>query len=373
MKSNLLFLILFYSILLSNAQDIPENNLYFGQTPPTDTPEKFAPDFITGYVHGRIAISPNGDEIFWVTNPSTERIYDSTYKDGSWSSTALAPFTQNKLSNNHGNPTFSPDGNRIYFYSDMSGGLGSIDTWYAERTNNGWTQPINVGEPYNTPNIDFSPLFTNTGNAYYLGYSGSYATVGLKYTFNDNIFSSPTSMEILPEYGPWLSLFYSAEDDYVVFAKGENSDLYVRFKDSEGNWGTPISLGDKINSDQWERFPVVSPDGKYLFFTRGGSSVSNLYWVSTQVIENLRIPNSTNLLLNEKDIKIYPNPASHEIRIEGLSTKNTGYQLIKMDGSIQKQGMLKSTSIDISNFTPGIYLLRFDFKNTSFTKQVIIQ
>jgi hypothetical protein len=96
-------------------------------------------------------------------------------------------------------------------------------------------------------------------------------------------------MDIIPEYGPWWTIFVSPDEDHLIFAGGsDDADLYIRFKNNEGQWGTPINMGGKINTKQWERFPVVSPDGKYLFFTRGGSDTSNVFWVSTAVIDSLK-------------------------------------------------------------------------------------
>jgi|TARA_R110000868_G_scaffold32617_6_gene118764 hypothetical protein len=68
------------------------------------------------------------------------------------------------------------------------------------------------------------------------------------------------------------------------------SDIYVYFKKKDGTWTKPINLGGSVNSNFPETVPSVTPDGKYLFFSRyneeGG--LSNFYWVSTDVIENLR-------------------------------------------------------------------------------------
>ena len=50
----------------------------------------------------------------------------------------------------------------------------------------------------------------------------------------------------------------------------------------------PEIFAPGIITREWERFPVVSPDGKYLFFTRGGSDKSNLFWVSTKIIDDLK-------------------------------------------------------------------------------------
>ena len=45
-------------------------------------------------------------------------------------------------------------------------------------------------------------------------------------------------------------------------------DLFVSYRRDEGGWGQPFSLGEGINTDQHEFCPMVTPDGKYLFFSR---------------------------------------------------------------------------------------------------------
>ncbi len=51
-------------------------------------------------------------------------------------------------------------------------------------------------------------------------------------------------------------------------------------------------MGDKINTDAVEGGPIVTPDGKYLFFGRnmGSDKYENvdIFWVDAQIIETLR-------------------------------------------------------------------------------------
>ena len=58
-------------------------------------------------------------------------------------------------------------------------------------------------------------------------------------------------------------------------------------KTNDDKWGDPINMGDKINTSTRERFPMVSPDGKYFFFMRH-TETQDFFWVSTEVIENLK-------------------------------------------------------------------------------------
>ena len=87
-------------------------------------------------------------------------------------------------------------------------------------------------------------------------------------------------------------------EKYIIFAAKHESgfgdiDLYISFKTEEDKWGTPINMGDKINTKTRERFPVVSPDGKYLFFMRH-TETQDFFWVSTELIENLKTQSKSN-------------------------------------------------------------------------------
>lgn len=110
MKKILFFVMAVIMTNISTAQPV-----YFGQTPPGNIPKVFAPGIISGYVHGRIAISPKGDEIFWVVNPSTERIFYSKIENGIWSKPALTDFVKDNLIVNNGGVAFSPDGKKLFF------------------------------------------------------------------------------------------------------------------------------------------------------------------------------------------------------------------------------------------------------------------
>ena len=70
-----------------------------------------------------------------------------------------------------------------------------------------------------------------------------------------------------------------------------NGDLYISFRDRYGEWTEAIHMGDRINSEHFEYCPSVSPDGKFLFFTRRDSSQDrkgDIYWMDAGIIEELR-------------------------------------------------------------------------------------
>ncbi len=76
------------------------------------------------------------------------------------------------------------------------------------------------------------------------------------------------------------------DEDYVVFHSDRpggfgGSDLYISLADGLGGWTAPRNLGPIINSSKNDTVPYLSPDHKYLFFSREDTSTdTNIYWVS---------------------------------------------------------------------------------------------
>jgi Tol biopolymer transport system component len=91
-----------------------------------------------------------------------------------------------------------------------------------------------------------------------------------------------------------MSTFIAPDESYLIFSSADrkyglgNADLYICYKKSNGKWTTPMNLGSKINSPSEEFCPMISKDGKYLFFLSFRSGKSYPYWVSAKIIEELR-------------------------------------------------------------------------------------
>ena len=65
-------------------------------------------------------------------------------------------------------PAISPDGNTLYFISDMPGGLGEKDIWKVTRGEGGsWSEPVNLGEEINTPGNELYPYVHRDGTLYF--------------------------------------------------------------------------------------------------------------------------------------------------------------------------------------------------------------
>ncbi|HSG27216.1 MAG TPA: hypothetical protein VLA34_01960, partial [Candidatus Krumholzibacterium sp.] len=86
--------------------------------------------------------------------------------------------------------------------------------------------------------------------------------------------------------------FIAPDESYLIFnsrrpgGAGEG-DLYVSYRLDDGSWTEAVNL-EALNTPYGDWGATVSPDGKYLFFTRNMTGNGDIYWVSTDIIEELR-------------------------------------------------------------------------------------
>lgn len=289
-------IILLFSILAfsSNCYSHDEFSVlqgpYLGQKQPGLIPEIFAPGIVS--VKGRfdfgMSFSPDLDEIYFSVQPKsgTADIYFSKIEDKKWKSLQKANFTKGQKAGEM-EPFVTADGKRIYF-TGYSSGFSDEEIWYVDRLGNGWSNAIKLDSPINDDDV-MNLTQAKNGDVFYDNRSKR----KMYSSFSKNG-GFPEVQEVVVEIGSHP--FISSSQDYLLVQaqnnedKKRNSDIYVYFKEKDGTWTKPINLGNTVNSNFHERVPGVTPDGKYLFFSRynekGG--ISDLYWVSTEVIENVR-------------------------------------------------------------------------------------
>jgi tetratricopeptide (TPR) repeat protein/cell division septation protein DedD len=86
------------------------------------------------------------------------RIYLANVKtDDEWGKPT--PFKYNKPEQyNTGYPCLSPDGQTLYFASDMAGGQGGFDLYVCKKEGNEWGEPQNLGNTVNTAGDEIAPF-----------------------------------------------------------------------------------------------------------------------------------------------------------------------------------------------------------------------
>lgn len=260
-----------------------QTDSYLGQEPPGSTAKPFAPGMLSkeGWVLGG-DFGPDSKE-FYMVNPN-QGGYDAQVivfrKDGrTWS--------QHKFLQTH-----STDSNRLYSKNK-----------FIERTETGWSEMKSIGPLFEREDWGIMRVSASKMGTYVFDDYKSNDVIRIS-RIKDGQREAPKLLGKEINVGKWTAHPNIAPDESYLIWDSEreggygDSDIYVTFRQPDGSWGKAINLGDKVNTVHADFSSWITPDGKYLFFWRtedkikaDGSTyrVSGKYWVSTQVIEDLRL------------------------------------------------------------------------------------
>jgi hypothetical protein len=177
----------------------------------------------------------------------------------------------------------APNGNELYFEDD-----DSKHVLKSVRTKDGWTTPaVAYEEPFGM--YGFTP--TKSGTFYISTDSDAEdQKSGITQSFSTMKMSQagPKVQSLgvpLNEPGVNSDFFIAPDEPYMIVSAKETKtsecELYISFRKADTTWTVPVSLGPKINDGLAHRWAAyVTPDSKYLFYTRGTSAKdSAIYWV----------------------------------------------------------------------------------------------
>ena len=289
-------------VLLGNAQqgDSPVlKGPYLGQKTPGMTPELFARGIVsTDRIEFGNTFSPDGREFYFTRfadeNKLATILFVKTANDR-WVNPHVAPFSGNY---SDVDPAFSHDGRQLYFSSNRPlKGAGEpkedYDIWVVNRTESGWSEPVNPGFSVNSEKDEFAPSVAQNGTIYFAsnrqggwGQMDFYCSVWL-----EGKFGKPENL------GAAINTKYREGDGFIspdgsfflfsAFVPGNlgSGDLYISYKGKNGQWTRARSLGSGINSAGNEFTPAVTADGKYLFFASDRTGNDDIYWVDMESVD----------------------------------------------------------------------------------------
>jgi len=274
---------------------------YLGQKPPGTTPQVFAPGIVSTDAHEfSCSFTPDGKEFYFTRSESMQSptlIMFSKYIDGIWTPPSPAPFNDTSGARSGGmsfEPVVTPDGRRLYFSSDRPfpgqsgpGGPPMLNIWYVEREGDRWSEPKFPGPPFNPMKTMFISM-TKTGTIYTADISGGMGKDRIAVTrLKDGVYQPLEILGAPVNLGPINQYPHVAPDEsYLIFSRrdapGGAGALFISFRAPDGSWGEPrrIDLGP-LSAGQG----MISPDGKYLFFTAGERRKGDIYWVEAAFLK----------------------------------------------------------------------------------------
>lgn len=135
-------------------------------------PQTIDSELNSEYDEGACTFSPDGKTMYLTqckTDPSYPRfatISSAQRSDASWGKPTEIAISRDTLSA-YAHPAVSPDGQWLYFVSNMPGGIGGYDIWRAELSGNSIVAIENLGEPVNTAGDEMFPTFRPNGDLYF--------------------------------------------------------------------------------------------------------------------------------------------------------------------------------------------------------------
>jgi len=299
---------------------------YLGQTPPGDSALLFAPGFISTALYSRdIAMTPDGNEIYFcVSTMGLNLIFFTRQIEGKWTEPAIAPFIS-EFDYLYYEPHISPDGSRMFFLSNrppVEGKKMNEDIWVVDRMGDSWGKPYNLGYPICTEDAEYFPSTTRNGTLYFSRQKeGEQTTCIYRSALKEGKYQEPEKLGPQVNCGTSrYNAFIDPDEKFIIVpAMGMSdsrggTDYYIVFRDKNGNWQSPVNMGDRINTPSGREYsPYISPDGRYFFFMssktfKGNESSpadlsytdllaqqcgplngnASIYWINTAFIDRLK-------------------------------------------------------------------------------------
>ncbi len=141
-------------------------------------PQRMKGDAVTKYHEGTLTFTPDNKKVLFTRNNYIDnkvkasddkivklKIYESEVEGRTWKNDKNFAFNNDEYSVGH--PALTPDGNTLYFVSDMPGGYGMTDIYVTKKEGDSWGIPKNLGPDINTEGREMFPYVDKDGELYF--------------------------------------------------------------------------------------------------------------------------------------------------------------------------------------------------------------
>lgn len=284
LKQALPFVLL--AILFANCEKNSKSLIHYPQPLPQDRPFIFLKDLVSKEdLDFNTTFSPDGKTFYFSRSVNRKyHIMETSWNDNSWSEPIISPLFDTTYSNT--DPFFDAEGS-LYFISNrpstISDQTDDYDIYKMEKGASGLLPAKPITE-INSDSIEYYVSVAKNGNIYFASYiSGNldlYKSVKVGSTYE-----KPILLRELNSESEDHDAFIAPDESYIIFAStrkgglGE-ADLYFS-KNEDGQWTTPVNLGNNINTATYDYCPYITPDNEFFFY----SSDFDVKWIGTDFLK----------------------------------------------------------------------------------------
>lgn len=135
-------------------------------------PELFLNQNMDGsFEDGTFSMTSDGKTVYFTrtryekSQPMAAEIWMTQSMGGRWSEPVEVEMGPDSVVFAH--PALTPDGNTMYFVSDMKGSIGGKDIWKVDKHGDSWGTPVNLGTEINTEGDELFPYIRENGVLYF--------------------------------------------------------------------------------------------------------------------------------------------------------------------------------------------------------------
>lgn len=268
--------------------------------------------------------------------PPQEDFFTSEFGPEGWEK--AQPVIDINTLENEGAQSLSADGNLLFFTAcNRPGGMGSCDIYYSVRKEGRWSKAINAGAPLNTSSWEAQPSISSDGRFLYfsssrpggkgqkdiwrvelldIGQNGKIKW-GTPVNLGDSI-NTPGN-ETSPFVHAGNRNFYFASDYHIGLG---GFDLFMSEILGDSVFSSPRNLGYPINTVNDEQGLHISADGLTAFFSSARDSLSGLDIYSFELDESVRPHPATYVKATVSDVE-NGNPLAAEVVLVNLARNKT--------------------------------------------------
>ena len=252
----------------------------------TAAPEVFAPGIISGPEHDSApAFTPDGRTVYFSrSDGDRSTLLVSHLRRARWTEPQTAEFSGTWSDME---PAMSPDGRFIVFVSNrpVEEGGKPLDgyfngkayparggnLWRVNAQGSGWSQPVRLPDTVNNSTSTFAPAVAADGSLYFMHPAADSKRFQLfRAQLERGIYREPQALSFSDGSTTDVDPAVAPDESFMVFGSGrtpaKSMDLFIVFR-KNAVWGTPVHLGDIVNSPGSDAEARLSADHKTLYFS----------------------------------------------------------------------------------------------------------